>query len=143
MTRRSLTLLAIAGLVLLVAAPLPAQTIRLKASIPFEFVAGTQTLPAGDYAIDTTEAQGVVRVRNQSTHETSAVLSNSANEPRLHSNPDARLVFHRYGDRYFLSQIWDGYEAVGREIPTSKAERALTESAISRAPETLVILARR
>jgi hypothetical protein len=136
-------LLAISGLVLLLAVPLPAQTIRLRANIPFEFVAGTRTMPAGDYAVDTTAAQNVVRVRNENTHDTSLVLSNSANEQRLASNPEAKLVFHRYGDQYFLSKVWDGYEAVGREIPMSNAERALTESAISRAPETLVILARR
>ena len=143
MTRKSLMLLAISGLVLLLAVPLPAQTIRLRANIPFEFVAGTRTMPAGDYAVDTTAVQNVVRVRNESTHDTSAVLSNSANEQNLASNPEAKLVFHRYGDQYFLSKVWDGYEAVGREIPMSSAERALTESAISRAPETLVILARR
>ncbi len=53
MTRRSLTMLAISGLVLVLAAPLPAQTMLLKANIPFEFVTGTQTLPAGDYVVDT------------------------------------------------------------------------------------------
>ncbi len=62
MTSRNLTLLAISGLVLVLAAPLPAQTIRLMANIPFEFVAGSRTLPAGDYAVDTTAVAGAVRV---------------------------------------------------------------------------------
>lgn len=139
MTRRSLTMLAISGLVLVLAAPLPAQTMLLKANIPFEFVTGTQTLPAGDYVIDEGAAQGAVRVRNQSTGDASVVLSSSAEE-WVRTNPGARLIFNRYGNQYFLSQVWDGH-AAGREIPKSKAERALL--AESRAPETMVILAQR
>ncbi len=65
MKNRTLTMLAVSGLVLLMAAPLPAQTIRLAASIPFEFVTGTRTLPAGNYVIDTTAAYSVVLVWNR------------------------------------------------------------------------------
>ncbi len=36
---------------------------------------------------------------------------------------DARLVFQRYGESYFLSQLWKpGYD-VGRQFPQSKLER--------------------
>ena len=141
MTRRSLTLLAISGLVLVLVVPLSAQTMRFKANIPFEFVAGTRTLPAGDYVIDTTPAQSVVRVWNENTHDSFAILSNSVSEPFVSSNPEAKLIFHRYGNQYFLSQVWDGYNDVGRKIPMGNSERAL--SAMSRTPATLVLLARR
>jgi hypothetical protein len=34
----------------------------------------------------------------------------------------SKLVFHRYGDRYFLAQIWvAGYNS-GRELPKSRQE---------------------
>ena len=39
------------------------------------------------------------------------------------------LVFHRYGDEYFLSEVWPAGAATGREFPKSRAERELvTES---------------
>ncbi len=143
MTRNSLTLLAISTLLLVLAAPLPAQTMRLMANIPFEFVTGTQPLPAGVYVVDTTGTDGLVRVWNEKTNEACVVLSIPTSEPYIRSNPGVKLTFHRYGNQYFLSRIWDGYDAVGRSIPMSKTERSLSESAKSSAPETLNILARR
>ncbi len=143
MTRRGLTLWAVSSLLLVLAAPLPAQTMRLTANIPFEFVTGTQTLPAGDYVVDTTGTDGLVRVWNEKTNDACVVLSIPISAQSIKPNPEVTLTFHRYGNQYFLSRIWDGYDAIGRKIPMSKAERSLSESAMSRPPETLVILARR
>jgi hypothetical protein len=36
----------------------------------------------------------------------------------------ARLVFHRYGDNYFLAQVWTGY-TTGRALAKSKHRRAI------------------
>jgi hypothetical protein len=33
-----------------------------------------------------------------------------------------KLVFHRYGDEYFLSQIWQAGVNAGRELPKSRRE---------------------
>jgi len=134
-------LLAVSALVLVLAAPLPAQTMRLAASIPFEFAAGSRTLPAGDYAVDSLAATGAVRVFNENTHDAAVALSTPLRAPTSSADPEVKLVFNRYGNQYFLSRIWDGHSALGRELPISKAERALL--AESRLPETLVILARR
>ena len=38
---------------------------------------------------------------------------------------ETALVFHRYGDKYFLSQIWTAGDAAGLQLPTSSAERAI------------------
>jgi len=35
---------------------------------------------------------------------------------------EGKLIFHRYGDRYFLSQMWMPGNPTGRELPPSKAE---------------------
>jgi hypothetical protein len=35
----------------------------------------------------------------------------------------ATLVFHRYGDQYFLFQVWPAGEQTGRQFFKSKAER--------------------
>ena len=36
----------------------------------------------------------------------------------------ARLVFHRYGERYFLAEVWNGVDNTGRQLRQSQEERA-------------------
>ena len=38
-----------------------------------------------------------------------------------------RMVFHRYGDRYFLAQVWMLRTDSDRELDPSKGERALAK----------------
>jgi hypothetical protein len=47
------------------------------------------------------------------------------------------LRFNRYGDRYFLSQVWTG-GAVGQELAKSRAERE--QIASSGAPHAVVAI---
>ena len=142
MTKRLLSLLAVSGLVFVLAAPLSAQAIRLSANVPFEFVAGLSTLPAGEYQLDNGIGPGVVRIWSEDSRSASLVTSLALSGPRDKTNIQPRLIFHRYGNQYFLSEVWSGYETSGRMIPVTKAERALSETALSRGPETVVVLAR-
>jgi hypothetical protein len=36
---------------------------------------------------------------------------------------ESTLVFHKYGDQYFLEQIWTGGEQDGTQLPESRGER--------------------
>lgn len=53
------------------------------------------------------------------------------------------LVFHRYGDNYFLSEVFAGGEQSGREVIPSRQERQLRrETARNGAePETVTVAA--
>jgi hypothetical protein len=42
------------------------------------------------------------------------------------SSQEPKLVFHRYGNQYFLSQIWTTSES--RDFPMSRAERELKKN---------------
>ncbi|MCZ6780860.1 MAG: hypothetical protein O7C73_04370 [Nitrospirae bacterium] len=92
---------------------------RIEVTIPFEFVAGERTLPAGDYVLDIQGiAPSVVSLQNRDTYVTAVrtiSVQNRANEGQ------AKLVFQRYGNRHFLSQVWYG-ESRGREIPILQPE---------------------
>ena len=48
-------------------------------------------------------------------------------EPVETSTPPRRgeVVFHEYGDTYFLAQIWTGGEETGRELIPSRDEKRL------------------
>jgi hypothetical protein len=98
----------------------PAQS-RQQATIPFDFTVGQRLLPAGTYVIRPL-GPGVIAVRGWKGNElvSATTLITSANE--VSKNPDT-LVFHRYGDQYFLSEIrGDLGENVGR-VAISKLEQ--------------------
>jgi len=93
-------------LTLMIAAPARAQMpgTTVRATIPFDFIVSGKTLPAGNYEIrrinDSPEGlviRNVVDKRDHVMFETEAVEAKKI--PRR-----SEIVFHRYGDTYFLSE---------------------------------------
>ena len=104
----------------LAASSLAAQSgAHIKVTVPFSFVAGAKTLPAGQYEVKTLQAS-VVTIRGTDSEPAMMLLAHSAEAQQM--DGVAELKFNRYGDRYFLSQIWTG-NIRGRELPKSQAER--------------------
>jgi hypothetical protein len=100
-TSKLVVSIVFATLVLLTAAS--AQT-KTQATIPFDFIVMDQTLPAGVYGL-TMVGVGVLHINRLDGPGGALVVSYAA-----HSRQDApnRILFHRYGNRYFLSQAWIG-----------------------------------
>jgi hypothetical protein len=142
MKSKLFTLIAVSGLLAgLGVAPLSAQlTMPLTANIPFEFMVGGKTLPAGEYIVSPETTKSVLRIRNDDTNEGALVLTNSAET--LNYSDQAKLIFHRYGNQYFLWEIWAPGANVGYEVPKSKAEREASQTASVRR-ENVTILAMR
>ena len=111
----------------LVCASLYAQTMNLRATIPFAFHAGEKAMPAGEYSIQ--HSAGTVILRNKGGPSV-ILMTNASSRPNAPA--DARLGFNRYGDRYFLSSVWTSGSREGREIPKSRAEKELTSQAVLR-----------
>jgi hypothetical protein len=40
------------------------------------------------------------------------------------------LVFHKYGDQYFLEQIWTSGEQEGTQVPESRSERTIRQQLV-------------
>lgn len=98
-----------------------AQSTPVKANIPFEFVVGDKTLPAGTYTAKPATAGGALTIQSADGKNSAVRLS----DPTEQMNKSrARMVFHRYGHNYFLAQVWNG-ESSGRELTKSKQERAI------------------
>jgi len=116
------------GVALLAAASLYAQgSQQLNVQIPFGFHVGDTTLPSGEYTVDTDAAQGVVRLRSADSKSSVMILSNSV---ETHDTPSqGKLVFNRYGEEYFLSQIWKPGNNLGRELRKSHREIEVAASA--------------
>ena len=131
-----------AALVFVLAAPMGAQTISLKANVPFDFAVGGLTMPAGDYVISSVLTSVCLEVRNASSGATPTfTTSNAAYGPS--QGAGAFLTFNRYGNDYFLATIWDGAAAKGRAIPMSRTEQEKANSASLGKPEVVLVLARR
>ena len=115
-------LFALIGLGLLLAtASAYAQTVELKANIPFNFIVQGETLPAGEYMIEKlSSGNSVLAIRSSDQQTQKTVLAIRCES--LNASPRSRLLFHRYGDQYFLSQIWVAGNNSGQQLPKSRRE---------------------
>jgi len=129
-------------LVLAISAPLAAQSWHLTANIPFEFTVAGKVLPAGSYAIQNSNDGSVVTLQSADTGASALVLTQRAPE-YSQDRSVATLTFNRYGDTYFLSQIWNGFTGSGRELAPGKTERELSRTSSIQTFQVLAYLARR
>jgi hypothetical protein len=96
---------------------------RLVAQVPFDFVVGDKVLRAGEYHVNSMNDSGnAIVIRN---NDGDSAIRSSYTAERSDKQLRAKLVFHRYGSTYFLSQIWMAGEATGCELQKTKQERAI------------------
>jgi hypothetical protein len=90
---------------------------KVEVNIPFEFSAGKTTLQPGVYSIKRMSGNNLTL---RSADGKSAVILNAPLN-LTSSNPESveRLVFNKYGDQYYLSQIWLTADT-GRELMVRK-----------------------
>ncbi len=130
MKRTSMMLIA----TLLVSTVAFAQSRTYSASIPFQFRVGEASMPAGEYRLSLVGPK-VIALRGVTA--TANVMAETAYIDEVRSSAQQpRLVFHKYGERYFLSQVWDATR--GHELFVSPTE---LESARNAAPTTIKIIA--
>jgi len=109
------------SLALLAAASMFAQVFpKIEVNVPFGFHVGDTMLPAGQYSVDTQMRPDIIRVRSADTSQSVAILTNGGGRMTRDTKP--KLVFNRYGDQYFLSQVWAPDTYAARELPKTKRE---------------------
>src|SRR5260370_27659910 len=74
---------------------------RIEATIPFDFAAGETKMKAGDYAVRRISKDALLFRRFDD--KTSAIVFAPVTIQKLRNDSPERLVFHRYGNEYFLS----------------------------------------
>ncbi|MEK6281971.1 MAG: hypothetical protein AABN95_16575 [Acidobacteriota bacterium] len=97
---------------------------KVVAEIPFDFVVGDQTLSSGEYTLKSTTAPESGLLIQNAAGKSSAMRLTFPIEPRRNRRA-ARLVFHRYGQNYFLAEVWTGAGSIGRHLLKSRQERAI------------------
>ena len=121
---KGLTMLALLLTLALATTATPAngQDNPLKANVPFEFIVGDKTLPAGEYVIRAVSIGGdALTIQGTVSNHRAVRLANTTRR----ADKSAALVFHRYGESFFLSQIWLGGDGQGRQLLKSRQQRAI------------------
>jgi hypothetical protein len=125
---------------LLTAATLFGQTTSqklMKVNVSLAFGVENHSLPAGEYLVFTVTPERSIRIVSTDGKH-SAIVNTLPNYASLPSE-NSRLVFHRYGNEYFLEQVWTaGDELVRSPLPSKRA----TEVASSgERPQTFTVVA--
>lgn len=118
-----------------------AQTGKVRATVPFAFTVGKTLVPAGTYVISATNNRELLRFesRLQDIH----VAVNTV--PEYYPTSQCKLVFHHYGNQYFLSQVMGGSVMGNISLPVQPAEkraRMQTELAAIPGGETVLVAMR-
>ena len=125
MNRRSLLCLIMPALLLpMVASQASAQT-TLVADIPFDFTICREQLPAGKYRVERMSATStnLLLVRGEDNRPSEIACTRDVQSTKR--SDTAKLIFNRYGDQYFLSEIWLPGRTIGNELVKSEREVAL------------------
>jgi len=98
----------------------------IRAKIPFDFNVGNTKLPTGEYTFSRLSGFSDSKAMSVSSADARAHVFQSTFEARIFkAKNDSTLVFHKYGDQYFLEQIFEGGEQEGNQLPESRSERTI------------------
>ncbi len=129
MKKQTLTVLAIATLLAIgsVVSLHADRDSEVWADIPFDFMVGNTTYPTGSYAVQYTNPQGVFVIHIGEDESRSMLLWSNTVSAKSREDNSPKLIFNRYGDQYFLTQVWAGGDIDGRELPKLQRQRELAK----------------
>jgi len=88
------------------------------AHVPFPFVVSNQTLPPGTYVL-TKVGETRLRIRGSAGQ---GVLVQTHKVQGHAPEGSGKLVFHRYSNVYFLSEVWSPAQDIGQQLSRSHGE---------------------
>jgi hypothetical protein len=104
-------------------------------NVPFAFGDGSQNFAAGRYSIRM-DGQKILAIRGESN----SGFAKAWFEEDSHPAETTKVVFRRYGDQYFLSEIWIAGESSHTYRLPSKEEKR-EEAANKAVPSDVVVAA--
>jgi hypothetical protein len=90
---------------------------------PFAFTVERQQLPAGEYRVQLQDGWLRVQSTDGKTSVDILTIPVAGKSPEGHG----QVVFHQYGDKYFLAQVWTPSHETGRETIESRDEVELAK----------------
>jgi hypothetical protein len=101
---------------------------QMTVNVPFDFAAGNTQLHAGEYTVKVSApTHSMILVSREDSTASAFINTNAA----VSSTPQAesKLIFNRYGNRYFLSQVWSAGNSQGRQLVKSAREKEIALTA--------------
>jgi hypothetical protein len=92
----------------------------VKATVPFDFTVSSYAVPAGTYTITPSSSNDTLL--NITNWQKKVRILSMAQDNAGKTGRDNVMVFHRYGDQYFLTEIRSETAAMNLYFPPSKAE---------------------
>jgi len=116
-------LMAVAIFAALACTGLHAQSMDMRATIPFAFHAGDRLMPAGEYVIH--EQGPWVWFRAADSGRPSPIFMTIGLDGQ--GPQQARLEFNRYGNEFFLTAVWNSFTKDGRQVLPTAHEKELAK----------------
>lgn len=109
----------------------------MKVNIPFQFMVGERAYPAGEYLVTSVIPERTLRISSAAGNLAAFVTV----EPLYAQRPSAsnHLVFNRYGNSYFLEEVWIAGVDVARSLAKGKWEMEVASN--QRKPDSATVLA--
>ncbi len=102
----------------------------LDVNIPFQFQAGESVLPPGSYTIRMVNNSDLAFMQITSKDHPSTSALFRVHEKDLASAPtQSEVLFNKYGDSYFLAQVFDEGDPSGSEVVESSHEQKVSKAA--------------
>ncbi|HEX8071285.1 MAG TPA: hypothetical protein VF546_15120 [Pyrinomonadaceae bacterium] len=135
MKRHTTRLFILCGFILAMTVAAQAQAgYRINVHVPFDFVVGKKTLPAGDYTVKQIGSGNSLLVQSADGRTAQIIGTNQTTAAR--ESETARLDFRRYGDKYFLATVWTPGRSEGREVQSTPLERFVRHEYATRADQS-------
>jgi hypothetical protein len=119
-----------------------AQNHTVQATVPFNFTVGSTSLPAGTYTVKNVNSDGTVLGLSNQEQNVATIVMGQADANGAAQN--GKMIFHKYGDRYFLSEIrYANSTAKVYFSPTrteKKAREGVLEGSLSSNDEVLIAM---
>ncbi|HUA15568.1 MAG TPA: hypothetical protein VMG31_09730 [Verrucomicrobiae bacterium] len=97
---------------------------KFDVKIPFEFIVGSHVMPAGRYRLErvlgSDSDSDILLIRGLEKRDYQAITANVVASADVQA--PSRLVFHRYGNRAFLSELWIRGKRTGLRLRVSPME---------------------
>jgi len=112
----------------------------MTVNIPFAFTAGDAALPAGEYRVQKMDGNGaVLLIRCSGPTAAAFVVTNATGGGK--QQEQSKLIFNRYGDHYFLTQVWNAGYSSGRELRKTQQEKEIALSAKLETHDQVILIA--
>ena len=98
---------------------------QFTVTIPFDFYVSGKTLPAGQYRVGRSTQSSAEGLVLRGTDRRAGVFALTRGIQTVEIQQQTKLIFRRYGDRYFLGEVWISGRSTARELPSSPKERLL------------------